>query len=1101
MKKYVPIIVSFLITYVAQAQEKFGLIDSRKIIQEGIALHEKEKYADAIKEYQKVPINDTNYILAQYEIALSARIDKQYALAKEASKNALNRGPSKFDFDIWNNYGSIYDEEKKYDSANYIFNKMMSMYPNSHRAIHSLGVNYLLQEKADSAFHYFKKALMLNPYNVNTHYTLGNLAFENGYPIQAMMSYAMAILLEPNGYRFSPAFSAMYNIANISEKTTENRDKRKPNTVFNEDYTELETYFISKIALEKNYKIQTSLDEPFFRQLNLIFEKMNESDNEKEFWNTFYGPIYKEIFSKKLFEGLTYRLIAGIDKDDIQKKVKSKNSDIVKVVALIQGHLERIGFQHQFSKSIDKKEVGYYYENLQPIGKGILLGNDAKTMQGTWEFYDDQGNIKSMGVFKNGKSDGLYKSFYPDGLPKEQLTIVNEKATGEGIEYYNNGIMKTKGNYIRGDKDGLYEEYYKNGSLASVATYKLNKKNGPMKVYYPSGELQYELNYSNDMLNGLLKEYYRNGTLMRTTEMKNDKANGKYIGYFLNGNIESEGNMSNGERDGLFTNYYNDKKVASKVTYKNGKADGEALYYYQNGVLKRKATYDKGDETGTFANKLDNDKLFNVIEYKKGRIKKITYYHAITGAVTGESVVDDKQKNQLKFYDEVGNLTADIVTDREGYYNGEFKNLYNDGSISRETNYEKGKEQGKGKRYYRGGQIKEEYMHVNDELDGEYIEYHENGKVKEEGTFVKGKRNGYWYNYNTLGQLTEKEYFIEDEMHGPQLYYAGNGKINKRSNYEYGFQNEHIDYDTNGHIIQTIKIEAGKENILNQKNPLGKPYRTLTLKNNYIHGDYIYFYPNGKKSAQYQYKHGVLDGPFVVYYPNGNIRTKGYYQNGNKEGRWEYFLYDSKMWQVNYYSNNNNHGKDTVFYSNGSIESIMEYVDDEKHNWYEKYAPDGSFMYKIRYMDGTAISYTYTQPDGNLAPEIAILHSKNEFPIVTYYKNGKKSMECTYKNGVYEGKRTLYYPNGNVSYEAVYKNGLNHGLEKDYHPNGQLAYERTQLYDMMHGLYTSYNDKGQKQFEENYIEGYEHGTAKYYDDKGTLLYTIYNYWGTELDMK
>ena len=59
----------------------------------------------------------------------------------------------------------------------------------------------------------------------------------------------------------------------------------------------------------------------------------------------------------------------------------------------------------------------------------------------------------------------------------------------------------------------------------------------------------------------------------------------------------------------------------------------------------------------------------------------------------------------------------------------------------------------------------------------------------------------------------------------------------------------------------------------------------------------------------------------------------------------------------------------------------------------------------------------------------------------SYYINGKKEHEATYKNNEIDGESKYWNENGNLIREENYSNGKLNGIIKSYYPNGNLHYE------------------------------------------------------------
>ncbi len=79
------IILSFLLCLFhflsLTGQENNPLINSGKLIEEGVSLHDKGEYKKAIELYGKITRGDTNYYRALYEMAYSQVSDSQYTAA------------------------------------------------------------------------------------------------------------------------------------------------------------------------------------------------------------------------------------------------------------------------------------------------------------------------------------------------------------------------------------------------------------------------------------------------------------------------------------------------------------------------------------------------------------------------------------------------------------------------------------------------------------------------------------------------------------------------------------------------------------------------------------------------------------------------------------------------------------------------------------------------------------------------------------------------------------------------------------------------------------------------------------------------------------
>jgi antitoxin component YwqK of YwqJK toxin-antitoxin module len=78
----------------------------------------------------------------------------------------------------------------------------------------------------------------------------------------------------------------------------------------------------------------------------------------------------------------------------------------------------------------------------------------------------------------------------------------------------------------------------------------------------------------------------------------------------------------------------------------------------------------------------------------------------------------------------------------------------------------------------------------------------------------------------------------------------------------------------------------------------------------------------------------------------------------------------------------------------------------------------------------------------------------------TYYLNGQKEQEGSYKNGERTGVWKYWYDSGLLWSEGEFLNGKSHGYRKVYHPNGKLYYEGTYKDDKPIGTWKFFDKEG-----------------------------------------
>lgn len=130
----------------------------------------------------------------------------------------------------------------------------------------------------------------------------------------------------------------------------------------------------------------------------------------------------------------------------------------------------------------------YLNENLQENGLSLA-------------FFPETGAILSRGNFVEGKREGIWEWYYPNGniyyrsgyssdKKREVWISTNLLGNEHGIHerYYENGQLEEKGEYEYGLKIEKWEKFYKNGKLEQFGKYNKDKKIGEWIYLYPDGK-------------------------------------------------------------------------------------------------------------------------------------------------------------------------------------------------------------------------------------------------------------------------------------------------------------------------------------------------------------------------------------------------------------------------------------------------------------------------------------------------------------------------------------------------------------------------------------------------------------------------------------
>ena len=122
-----------------------------------------------------------------------------------------------------------------------------------------------------------------------------------------------------------------------------------------------------------------------------------------------------------------------------------------------------------------------YYKKFSDVPfTGTVNGQTQGTIkrgkrQGTWLWFDKNGQLSLKATFKDGRLHGLFESYFDSGQLEQKGNYKDEKGHGFWELYYESGQLFQKANNKDGKQDGLTETYRVNGQLWEKANYKDGK--------------------------------------------------------------------------------------------------------------------------------------------------------------------------------------------------------------------------------------------------------------------------------------------------------------------------------------------------------------------------------------------------------------------------------------------------------------------------------------------------------------------------------------------------------------------------------------------------------------------------------------------------
>ncbi|MCQ2959174.1 MAG: hypothetical protein MJ198_03180 [Bacteroidales bacterium] len=189
------------------------------------------------------------------------------------------------------------------------------------------------------------------------------------------------------------------------------------------------------------------------------------------------------------------------------------------------------------------------------------------------------------------------------------------------------------------------------------------------------------------------------------------------------------------------------------------------------------------------------------------------------------------------------------------------------------------------------------YMDANGKRQGHWIQKYENGNIQFEGYFKNNVPVGLFKKYHENGQLKYKmNYDTKDANRVSVTMYDVTGSLAAEGEYYakkkngtwkyYGARDQKVMEESYNHGLLD-----GQSTVYWQTNP-SQPMEIKFWKDSLKHGDWLWFYEDGKIRQKTVYKEDKLNGEFLVFFPDGMKHIVGAYKENVRDGLWEYFNED-----------------------------------------------------------------------------------------------------------------------------------------------------------------------------------------------------------------
>ena len=466
----------------------------------------------------------------------------------------------------------------------------------------------------------------------------------------------------------------------------------------------------------------------------------------------------------------------------------------------------------------------------------IACAQENETIKDGYQVFKyPNGAVSSEGLFKNGKPEGFWKSYYVTGVKKSEGKRTNFLLDSIWVFYDQAGDTTKKISYLYGKRNGWYFEYKKEPAkgvyIFSKELFAGDKKEGTAYIYFPDGKVQQTITYNGGKKQGLSKEYDKDGNIITLLEYNND---------FLVSRERINRLDNKGLKQGEWKEFYPNGRIKTEKTFVDDQLHGYYKEYDNRGILVLTMLYENGAIVKSRVEDEPDIEIVNKYDQDGKMIYSGPYRNKIPVGIHREYGKDGKVTNAF-LYNDNGLLLSEGVVDEAGNRNGKWKDLFPDGKVQAEGQY------------------------TDNRRSGQWKFYNEQAKVEQTGSYNNGRPDGLWKWYYENGALLREEEYFQGQRDGLYTEYGANGEIIAQGQYSDGERNGEWKFKS-GDFIEEGKYITG-------------------LKD----GVWKAYYTNGKLKFKGNFVQDNPDGQQSIYYEDGKIKEEQYYQMGIREKTWKKF--------------------------------------------------------------------------------------------------------------------------------------------------------------------------------------------------------------------
>jgi tetratricopeptide (TPR) repeat protein len=276
--------------------------EQQRLIREGVALHDQGDFDGAIARYRQVLDANPDEVYAMQELGFTYFTKKDYENALATARLGAqyqSRVLPRFHILI----GNILDDMGKRDEAIAVYRAAVQESPGTALLHFNLGLSLMRSNQLAEARSELERSVSLDPGHASSHFVLGNLYWDGGYRIPAVLAFSRFLLLERASARSEKARAIVEQVVqgNVTagdkpNHVTINLNLSPPSKKDEGDFDPVETSIGVSAAAEKIVDIKKAAT-PFEARAQ-VWRLMGDVMSRMEpggFAARYYAPFFAEL--------------------------------------------------------------------------------------------------------------------------------------------------------------------------------------------------------------------------------------------------------------------------------------------------------------------------------------------------------------------------------------------------------------------------------------------------------------------------------------------------------------------------------------------------------------------------------------------------------------------------------------------------------------------------------------------------------------------------------------------------------------------------------------------------------------------------------------